>query len=162
MRVHREFDPAVDFSRYATFGWLPRPASTSAEPLSPLDSELGQRRMRAAVERALVGKGLTRADTPDLLVAVHRTIQDRVEVTDWGYGDPGYDWEGRDVEAYTYRQGTLILDLVDAGTKELVWRGSATTTLDETAVSSPGELEREMNEVVARILETFPPEGDAD
>ena len=161
-RIHREYDPSTDFAAYASFGWLPRPASSAETTPSILDSDLVRRRLESAVETELVRKGLQRSEAPDLLVAVHPAVRDRVNVTDWGYGygEAGYDWEERDVEAYPYREGTLVLDLVDARTKQLVWRGTASTPLDETAAASPEKLERELGAVVARLLEEYPPAGN--
>jgi hypothetical protein len=57
--------------------------------------------------------------------------------------------------AQTYDQGTLILDIVDAKKKELVWRGSANGILDPGA--SPDKKASKVNEAVTKTLADFPP-----
>jgi hypothetical protein len=55
-----------------------------------------------------------------------------------------------------YREGTLILDVVDAGSDKVVWRGSAQAEL--TGASDPGAREARIREAVRGILERFPPQ----
>ena len=72
----------------------------------------------------------------------------------YGYGYGGY-WGGGGVDVYQYTEGTLILDLIEAKSKQLVWRGMAQGTIDENA--SPEQRERRLNEAVMRMLANFPP-----
>jgi len=51
--------------------------------------------------------------------------------------------------------GTLIVDLVDATAKEMVWRGTATDTLKPQA--TPAEKEQALTQAIAKMLEGFPP-----
>jgi hypothetical protein len=51
--------------------------------------------------------------------------------------------------------GTLIVDLVDANRKELVWRGTASDTLDPEA--SPEKKEKNLQEAMAKLLANYPP-----
>ena len=51
--------------------------------------------------------------------------------------------------------GTLIVDLVDANQKELVWRGTATKTLDPG--SSPEEKQKHLDEAVQKMFGNYPP-----
>jgi hypothetical protein len=55
-----------------------------------------------------------------------------------------------------YEEGTLILDLIDPNGMRLIWRGTATTPLDESA--GPRQREATVNEAVESILKRFPPE----
>ena len=52
-------------------------------------------------------------------------------------------------------EGTLIIDMIDASTKQLVWRGSATGVLDENP--SPEKVTQNVNNAVAAILAQYPP-----
>jgi hypothetical protein len=54
------------------------------------------------------------------------------------------------------REGTLTLDVVDAASNTVVWRGSAETAL--TGASDPRAREARVQDAVRRILERFPPE----
>jgi hypothetical protein len=57
------------------------------------------------------------------------------------------------VDAYQYREGTLIIDLMDASNKNLLWRGWGTSVID-----GPIDLtEKQINDAVTKILKAFPP-----
>jgi hypothetical protein len=74
----------------------------------------------------------------------------------WGYG---YGWRyGGGMSTTTVTEvpvGTLIVDIVDAGKKELVWRGTASDTLNPEA--SPEKKEQNLQEAMAKLLANFPP-----
>ena len=53
--------------------------------------------------------------------------------------------------------GTLVLDIVDARTKRLIWRGAAEGTLDRD-ISLENE-EKIISEAVEKLLKDFPPPG---
>src|SRR5439155_27050640 len=58
---------------------------------------------------------------------------------------------------HEYTEGTLILDVLDAATKSLVWRGTAQAeALPSVDVSTP---QARIREAVRRILERFPPKA---
>jgi hypothetical protein len=103
-------------------------------------------------------------EDPDILIAVHGGIERKVNVEEWGYKhgrirelDESLDikrydvYKRRGVDVYEYMEGTLILDLVDAHTKELIWRGKATWT------SSIGPTREDIDRIVEKLLEEFPP-----
>ena len=71
---------------------------------------------------------------PDFLIALHGGKQTKLDITDWGYS---YGRHGRfrggpiiSGDVYEYEEGTLILDFVDAQSKELIWRGKAQGEID--------------------------------
>ena len=65
-------------------------------------------------------------------MACHVTKQDKVDVQTWDYAYPRYGyWHDTDVSVTQYTQGTLVIDFVDASSKEVYWRGWATGTLTE-------------------------------
>jgi hypothetical protein len=111
------------------------------------------------VEAELQGRGMT-ADTenPDLLLVYHTGVDSKINVTDWGYTYPTRygGWYGdRDVDVYQYEEGTLIVDLIDAKTHQLVWRGTATKTLEDNP--SPERMEQNLREVVGKMFASYPP-----
>jgi hypothetical protein len=55
-----------------------------------------------------------------------------------------------------YERGTLLIDILLPAERTLVWRGSASGRLRET--SDPAKREQRINDVVARILDRFPPQ----
>jgi hypothetical protein len=73
-----------------------------------------------------------------------------------GYGGSG--WVGPETYATQYTQGTLILDIVDAGTKKLTWRGSAQANLGSNP--SPGaSTDKKIKQATDKILDRFPPKA---
>lgn len=147
MAIKSDFDPQADFARYKTFDWMPR-AKPSPNPLH-------EKRVAAAVEQQLTTKGMTQqaAGAPDFLVVVHANVQDKLDVDTYGYR---YGRYGRRVGTYTtvreYQQGTMVIDFIDAKTKELFWRGWA-----KGEVSNPETAKEKIDEVVAKILAQYPP-----
>jgi len=54
-----------------------------------------------------------------------------------------------------YDEGTVVLDIIDPKTRNLVWRGSAQSRVDDG--DTPEERDARVNEAYRRILERFPP-----
>ena len=119
-------DPAVDFARYRTFAFLP-----AREPLSPRTTPEMLANIDGAVAATLAERGWRRAartDAADLVVLVHGGPREIVSLPDagfsygrfrpWGFG-------GGEYELAALRADTLLIDAIDARTRELVWRGTA-------------------------------------
>ncbi len=151
LRIAVDYDKSVDFAKYRTYKWI--------ENAPPPENALVMKRFRAVIEHRLVAKGFTKSDRPDLLIALqtHRALETvfRTDVERWGYG-PGW-WRGN--IAFTRPEqipvGTLVLDLVDARSNELVWRGVARRLIDPEASSE--KRDRHAEETIDRLLENFPP-----
>jgi len=144
-----DYDRSIDFSRYRTYGWL----------RSRIGNDILERRLTAAIDRGLAARGLTRSDTPDLYVSMHGRLSKEVRYTAydtaWGYGWRRWGVGQTRVRRQEVPVGTLVVDLVDAGDKELVWRGTATTPIDKTA--SAEKREAAVQEAVEKLFAAFPP-----
>jgi hypothetical protein len=154
MRTSFDYDPTADFPQYATYAWMDRassgPAGSGAQP-----SDMTGKRVRMAMDDELARRGMTVDTTnPDLLIAYYVGVEEKVDVTDWGYRYYG-GWYGRDVDVYRYQMGSIVLDMVDASTSELVWRGVVTDYVSEQ--KSPQERERQVREAAAALLANYPP-----
>ena len=153
---NHDFDPAVDFSKYKTYVWI-----EVADPATPHPrgmNELIEKRIAATIDETLASKGYTkRQEGPaDFVVNFIGTTQQKVDFntyyTGWGY----YGWHGgTQVEAYQYTEGTLIIDILDASTKGLSWRGTVSGTLEPTA--TPEQRNARIATAVAGIFQRFPP-----
>jgi hypothetical protein len=156
--VTTDFDQKVDFTRISTYSWLPNPEAPSAG----IEAELAQNtlvegRVKRAVDAQLAAKGIRKTtQDPDMLVAFHTGVEDKVDVRSWGYGY-GYGWGygGSGVTTINYQEGTLILDFIDPKTKELLWRGLGKKVLSQS--TTPEKSEKVINEAVQKILEKYPP-----
>ena len=154
LRTSVDFDRTADFSKYRTYKWM----ESGGAP----ESSLVVKRFTAALDRQLVARGLAMADPADLLVTIqaHRERQtvyypEAIAGWGWGYG-PGW-WHGNLV--YWHPEeipvGTLVVDLVDAKSNQLVWRGIARRVLDPMA--SIEQKERNADETAIRLFESYPP-----
>ena len=156
-----DYDSDAPFDTYRTYAWLPPPEPGSGSAQAAMQgNDLVNRRIKSAVDRHIQTRGLTldqNSDTPDLLVTFHTGVQDKVNVQDWGYsyGGPYGGYYGRDIDVYTYQQGTLIVDLIDRAARQLVWRGVAQKTLSDNP--SPQESESTIDAAVQKIFQQYPP-----
>ena len=57
--------------------------------------------------------------------------------------------------AYNWTQGTLVLDIVDGKSNEMVYRATAEAEVNQDL--SPAERQTRVNEAAVRMLEKFPP-----
>ena len=157
--VYYDVDKDADFTSYKTYDWMPPPEPSpddrdAAEPDDSTNTEL----IRTLIDAQLIAKGIEREpDNPDLLVMHHGGSENRIDVSGFGYtyGGSYSGWQGSGIGIYSYHGGTLIVDLVDARTGQLVWRGSAQGTL----VSGTQKKARKMlAEAVEKMFEAYPPE----
>ena len=155
-----DFDRTTDFGRYKTFCWQ------KVETRNPLWVE----RIKTAVGSALTAKGWSQAESGsgcDVAVVAmemkhnHDTVNTFYDNFGGGWG--GWGWRGFGADGFgestttteTYQTGTLIVDLFDARTKNLVWRGSATDTLSDKSDKNIKKL----NNSVHKLFERFPPQS---
>jgi len=150
--VTYDFDKTTDFSRFRTYTWVPG---------TNLNDEFNHSRIINAVSAQLALKGLTKVDAtskPDLLVAYHASFDKDLEINGFTSGWGGYRFGGpRSGSARTNEIliGTLVVDVVDAATKTIVWRGIATKDVDVKA--SPEKREKNINNAAERLFKNFPP-----
>ena len=155
--THFDYDPEVRFVELTNYDWLSSPAGSGEV------NELVVKRIKAAVEMQLEEKGYIKDNSqPDFLIALRGGRETKVDVVDWGYTyrgpnhyNRGYSAQRDRIDVYKYEEGTLIIDFVDAATRELTWRGSVTGVIDPAA--TPEKRDKVVNEAVARVLANFPP-----
>ena len=155
--VH-DFDPNVDFSSYQTYGWIEREGSADEQ----LPEHL-RMRLRRVTEEVLAEKGLMPAPAPpqtDLLLTYYFGHRDELQVnhiayspySPWGYGYwSGFNYGYTEVRSYT--KGTLLLDIVDARTHQLVWTGTLTGEVRSTNPSG-----KRITKAINKLLKKFPPQ----
>src|SRR5262249_38113101 len=123
-------DPAVDPASFASWSWLPEDLCVPADQRLP-DRHL-ERNLTGQVERILAAKGYARVppDRADLYVN-YRLPTDERENFNMPY-KYRYDivWARPERGSLdSYERGTLLIDVVDAHTKSLVWRGTGSSRL---------------------------------
>ncbi len=155
IKYSHNWDPAVDFSAYRTYGWFQEAASRSAR------EQLWEGRLKAAVDREMSLKGLQQGSNPDVLVAWEAATEGKVSVTTHGsmYGTGyrgrygGFATGSSTTTVNEWDEATLIIDIIDVKSERLVYRGSAQAKVNENR--SPEDATALLNEAVAKILEEF-------
>jgi hypothetical protein len=149
--VSYDMDRTVALSQYNRFAW---------QTGTPIGDPLNDARITAAIERQLATRGLTRTDDavrPQLFVRYHvgfdRAVRVNGSSTGWGpYGDgPGRSGSAR---AETVLVGTLAVEIVEASTGRIAWRGY--TSIDVDPRATPEKRERTVEKTVARLLKSVP------
>jgi hypothetical protein len=147
-------DRAADFSRYRTYNWAPT-ASPGGDPRLEKNPYF-QDYLQGSVEQQFAAKGFKGPTPrkPDLLIRYRAAVTPRVTVNgvENGYGYCSDDCTARINE---YETATLILDLVDARTKKVVWRGWAQDRLDDV-LDNQDRMKQRLQQAVTAMLAKFP------
>jgi hypothetical protein len=124
--------------------------------------ELLVKRIRSAVDAQLQAKGRTAAANPDFLIGMQlsgKTTHGGSVGVGVSVGIPvgrgRVSVGGGKSKAIENKEGTLVLDFLDAKTKSLVWRATASGAVEPS--STPEYQQNRINAVVAEMLSYFPP-----
>ena len=167
---------SFDVSRHANFAAIRTYAFKATPPLAPLeektttyDSPIMRERTDAAIAAQLEARGMKRNDAqPDVYVISRRAFYNETYYYGpygWGWGPYapaaygpyyGSGWGGGG-NMYTQLRGTLTVDLVDAKTGSLLWRGVEDKHVHQS--SKPASRDRRVGEEVADIFKHFPTLG---
>jgi hypothetical protein len=159
IKVNVDYDPQADFSAYRTFALLPDP-KTTGNPRA--DNPLLHGRIKDSIRQQLALQGYVLSESPQMLIGYHVSTEQRLDVrtvdsyygyADWRYGGPGL--MGTTTHVQQYEQGTLVIDVVDAVSNTLVWRGVGAARLRSNP--TPEQQTQRVREAVAAILTRFPP-----
>jgi hypothetical protein len=148
--VKTDYDRSINFSQYKTYSW------EKVQTPDPLWVD----RIKEAVDSQLAAKGWRRVESGGQasLIAIEMTHNQRTLNTFYdGFGG-GWRWGGGFGNATTtvdtYKVGTLVVDMFDANTQKLIWRGSSSDTLSDKSDKNIKNLDKG----VQKMFEHFPPE----
>jgi hypothetical protein len=152
-QVKTDFDRNANFGQYKTYSW---------EQVKTKDA-LDVGRIKAAVNAALAAKGWTQVDSGgDVSIIAMEMTHDQQTLNTFynGFGG-GWGWRrfggGGLGEATTttetYRVGTVVVDLFDTKTKQLIWRGSSSDTLSNNSDKNIKNLDKGVD----KMFKNFPP-----
>jgi len=157
-KVGYDYDRGADFSAYRTYEWLPDSRSPAGD--RRIDNDLVDARIRAAVDGQLRRKGYTSpaAGQPDFYVAYQAAVTDMMKgaSTQRYIGDRATGLYTTVNAIQPYKDGALLVDILDGATQKLVWQGTASAEVE------PGMTAKERDERIARVVkamfEHFPPQ----
>jgi hypothetical protein len=154
LNVETQAAPEASFGALKTYAWLPNPPAD----LTVQFPRIG-RIVRTSVdaEMQLLGYMEDPFGSPDFWVNTH-VVDGRTDVrTTWAFYGPGYDWisvlVGPRIDVYN--EGTLIVDLLDGESRDLMWRGVATAAV-EGGGRAQQDAERKVRQAVEEMLSKLP------
>jgi hypothetical protein len=166
--VHVDQDDSVSMANFRTYKFVDNDHTGDPNPL--YHSSLLDNAIHAEIARQLEKRGMREDVTsPDVLIAYHTYTEKKQSSINnyypmmyggwgwqyypWGGGFSPYPfgyWNGY-ARTYTYTEGTLIVDVINAQSNVLVWRGSVSD-----AITDPSNLHRKGIQAVDDIFKKFP------
>jgi hypothetical protein len=160
--VRYNFDSSANFAAFKTYKWVEIKGTDHP-------NQLVEKQIRDALDAELATKGLekTDSDSADLYIAFQTAIGSEKQFTSyntgWGYG-PGWGggWYRGGMSTgmttgstSTIYVGQLVVDMYESSKKDLVWRGSASKTIDPKA--KPEKQQKNLTKAVQKLLKNYPP-----
>lgn len=143
-KVSVEIDQSTDFGKFSTFA-IKEGHLNSKSPA--LNSELTKKRIAAGIEKGLTAKGLISTTGPaDLTVSFEFGSSRELEAKAVPAGPRGL---GTRVVNLPQSEGLLVIDLYDASTHSLVWRGTASDS-EANAVKLADKLDDMVRKSIAK------------
>jgi len=152
-QVKTDYDRNANFGQYKTYSW------EKVKTQNPLDAD----RIKSAVNASLGAKGWTMVDSGGDISVVAMEITKNQQTLNTFYDGFGGGWGWRrfggggfgeaTTTTETYKVGTLVVDLFDTKTKELVWRGNASDTLSNNSDKNIKNMDKD----VEKMFKQFPP-----
>lgn len=149
--VNYDFDRSANFSSFKTYAW-----ARGAE----LTDDLNHARVVRAIESQLAARGLTKVEAhanPDVLVAYHASFDRNLQINGYSSGWGPRFGGSRSGTATTQEivTGTIVIDILDASTRNVVWRGIASHELDPRA--KPEKREKNIEKTAQKLFKNYPP-----
>ena len=155
--------PRVTLTEFQTFRLLPMPPRrdglASAGSYDPMvNNSITNRALRESVVRAFQDRGYVLMEPrADIAVAVYASAREKLDLSMWEYGYPYWPhWWRSGMPQQTiiqYTEGTVVIDVIDPFSRELIWRGSGVATLED----DPAQNTKQLQKVAAAIIAKFPP-----
>jgi hypothetical protein len=152
-QVKTDYDRSANFAQYKTYSW---------EHVKTQDA-LDVDRIKSAVNTALAAKGWTQVDSGGdvSIVAVEMTRDQQTLNTFYNGFGGGWGWRrfggggfgDATTTTETYKVGTVVVDLFDSKTKQLIWRGSSSDTVSNKSDKNIKNLDKG----VEKMFKQFPP-----
>lgn len=169
LKVSTDYDKTIDFKKYKTFSVYDLKQTGSVNPANA-------DRIVNAIKKQMKEKGFVEdTQNPDIhinavsiLTSKEAVAMDAAPTNYYGYGGVyrpygyygvgyGYGYvENPDTREneYDYKQGTLMIDIVDTKTQKMVWQGVGNSEID----TKPVNADEIINYAVGAIMVSFPPE----
>jgi hypothetical protein len=152
-QVKTDYDRGANFAQYKTYSW------EHVKTQDPLNVD----RIKGAVNAALAAKGWTQVDSGGDVSIVAMEITRSQQTLNTFYDGFGGGWGWRrfggggfgeaTTTTDTYKVGTVVVDLFDRRTKQLIWRGASSDTLSNNSDKNIKNLDKGVD----KLFKHFPP-----
>ena len=150
--VHYNSMPGTNFASYHTYKWVI--VAGEPQPNQIMDAEIKQ-----AVDSQLAAKGLTKTDSDkaDLEISYRVGTDQQKQWNTFGSGrGPFLGGMGMgSATSSAVTNGSLVLNMYDPATKQLVWTGTATKTLDPS--NKEEKNLKSLDKAMQKLLKNYPP-----
>ncbi len=161
-KVTGDFEESTDFSKYKTYefiGWQ----DDSDQVMNDFD----KKRLRESIQSEMAARQFEYVESGgDMAVSLFVVVDQKTSTTAYTnyYGGAGYGrgrrghggWgNGSATTSYSendYLEGTLVLDMLDEESKDLIWQGVATGTINK----NPQKREKKIPKAVTKLMKKFP------
>jgi len=148
-----DFDERFDFSGFKTYQWRTHPVM-EANPALAQSAIAGDIVMSEGNE-ILMGRGYVPDDIePDFYIAFYVAGKEGMTATTYGsswYSNTAWTSSTNTI-VRNFVDGTLVIDIVDAKSKELVWRASYSDKISDWK-----KRDKVISKAVKKAFEKFPP-----
>jgi hypothetical protein len=157
IQVYSDFDSRVDFSQYKTFAFF-KPEIDRVDI-----SDLDKRRILKAIDFELSRKGLSKSETPDILIGFTTQAKEKIYVNNyntwgWGWGFSPWFWGPSANSVSTRTEGTLYINVIDGVSKQLVWQGKGKGGIQENMKNRDERIALFVQEII-KNYPTFSPKS---
>ena len=149
-KITTDYDHKTNFARYKTYSWAKVETSNS----------LWDQRVKDAVNSQLAARGWSQVpEGGDMVVSARGVIRDEQQLNTFynGFGGRRFGGFGNSTTTVdTYKVGSLIVDMFDGSTKNMLWRGMSSDTLSD----NPDKNAKNLDKNVQKMFQHFPPGSD--
>ncbi len=167
INVSQDYPLNADYSALKTYAWQSEKQEKTGD--IRLDNPLLDTRIRSAIDMFLFEKGYHQVSDvkPDFYMAYHQEIYSGITVdqtrSGFAFGMGNYGYHGgigfsTGNSAGSYDDNMLVIDVIDSGSGDIIWRGTGTRSFVPHA--DPEKITKEVNNTVNKILMQFPPQEE--
>lgn len=166
LKVVDDYDPNVQFAKLKTFSLL---EGGEIKESGKIQDPLLSKHINKSINKVISAKGFQAVDkdNPDFYISWYGAIDKKIHsetvrnyynrTYDTNWRSPNYASWRQSSSTYNieYEKGTLVIDMLDGKTKELIWRGTGSKIIDDRTAGT--NVAERVHSVVTEMLKNFPP-----
>ena len=152
--VTTDYDKSANFVSFKTYAWIRG---------TEVPDQLNHKRIVQSIDAQLAEEGMRLVDQsadPDVLIAYHVNLDRDLQINGFSSGWGAYRWGGSRSGAARAEEitvGTLVVDMIDARTRTIVWRGTASKDVDQGA--SAEKRDKHARKAMEKLFKNYPPKA---